>query len=120
MTTALEKFKKNQVVVEATAEQVVKDFAMLQVDLQFSGNAETAYEELYEQLEPVIRHFIERDFEKLQNVLYRIDISEEKVKAALFGIQHESTSELLTQIILKRELEKVVFRLQYSGIIENN
>ena len=96
--------------------QINKDFRLQGFDVEFSGKGETAYQKLSRQLKPVIDHMLENQTEKFWNLLYGIDLNERKVKNILFSEnQNLDTIQALTDLILKRELQKVVIRLHYSG-----
>ncbi len=96
--------------------QINKDFRLQGFDVEFSGKGETAYQELSRQLKPVIDYMLENQTEKFWNLLYGIDLNERKVKNILFSEnQNLDTIQALTDLILKRELQKVVIRLHYSG-----
>ena len=96
--------------------QINKDFRLQGFDVEFSGTGETAYQELSDQLKPVIEYMLENQTEKFWNLIYGIDLSESKVRRILFG-NDENIDAIheLTDLILKRELQKVVIRLHYSG-----
>ncbi|MEY3982591.1 MAG: hypothetical protein RL160_148 [Bacteroidota bacterium] len=94
--------------IQACAEQVQKDFAMYGFDIDFSGTTATAYEELFAQLEPIVARETGRSSGKLQELLYRIDVSEQKVREA--ALADEPWSQSITRLILWRELQKVVIR----------
>ena len=94
--------------------QINKDFQLNGLDVEFSGEGETAYTELTDQIKPVVEYLLEKQPDRFWNLLYSIDISEAKVKEALFGSEPDSIG-LLTNLILKRELQKVVIRHFYSG-----
>jgi hypothetical protein len=96
--------------------QINKDFRLQGFEVNFSGQGETAYAELSEQLAPVIDYMLEYQPDKFWNLIYGIDLSEAKVKQILFG-KEEVTNAIgqLTDLILKRELQKVVIRYHYSG-----
>lgn len=96
--------------------QINKDFRLQGFEVNFSGQGETAYAELSEQLTPVIEYMLENQTDKFWNLIYGIDLSEAKVKQILFG-KEEVTNPIgeLTDLILKRELQKVVIRYHYSG-----
>lgn len=96
--------------------QINKDFRLQGFDVEFSGEGETAYRELSEQLKPVIEYMLENQTEKFWNLIYGIDLNEHKVRRILFGDDLEADAiGQLTDLILKRELQKVVIRLYYSG-----
>ena len=100
--------------VKATAAQIIKDFDMFGLEIKFSGNAYNAYEELFEQIEPHIKKLIDSNHSKFMGILYRIDVSDEQVKKAINDNSSEAFSEIVTDLIIKRELQKVVIRNHYS------
>jgi hypothetical protein len=63
---------------------------------------------------PVIDYMLEYQTERFWSLLYGIDLNESKVREALFG-EDVNTLQLLTDLILKRELQKVVIRNHYAG-----
>ena len=87
--------------------QVQKDLGSYGISLKYSGNTKNAYEELFVQLKPQIQKLLNTN-RILMEILYRVDVSEETVKKASEG--DEDFSELLTRLILWRELQKVVTR----------
>lgn len=98
-----------------TAQQVMKDFGMNGMEIKFSGNAENAYAELFDQIHPHIQKLLsEKRGEAFYNLLYRIDLSETQIKKAVESSLDKSFSETLTDLILKRELLKVVMRKFYK------
>lgn len=100
-------------VIKLTAEQIQKDFAWFGEEIQFSEDTKNAYQDLYDQIEPRIYKMICNDFQKLLSVLYRIDISERQLRNHLASTEEDS-SELLTALIIERELKKVLIRKIYS------
>jgi hypothetical protein len=75
-------------------------------------------EDLENNLAVYINELIDKDFKyfnKLVNLLYRIDISEQKLKIAL---QNEdktiSSSKTIAKLIIERQLQKLEFRKKFS------
>lgn len=101
--------------IKATADQIIKDFEMFGMEIRFSGNAYNAYEELFEQIEPHIRKLIDSNRSKFMGILYRIDLNDEQVKKAVNENSSEPFSEIITDLIIKRELQKVVIRNHYKS-----
>ena len=58
-------------------------------------------------LQQEIAHLIKHDYEKLLHILYRIDLKESEAMQAL---QQPNAAALLTDLIIKRQLEKVESR----------
>jgi hypothetical protein len=94
--------------------QLNKDFQLNGFEVNFTGNEQNAYRELSDQLMPVIDYMLEYQTERFWSLLYGIDLNESKVREALFG-EDVNTLQLLTDLILKRELQKVVIRNHYAG-----
>lgn len=101
-------------IIKDTANQVIKDFDMFGLEIKFSGNAYNAYEELFEQILPHLENLIATNRNKFMGILYRLDVSDEQVKRAVDANQSEPFSEIITDLVIKRELQKVVIRKQYS------
>ena len=57
---------------------------------------------------------IQTDFNKLISILYRVDVSEEKLKVALQENNNTPISRVIATMLLKRELEKRKWRTLYE------
>lgn len=75
---------------------------------------QSVFDEALQKLEPVVEQMLRGDMNLVFNVLYRLDVSEEKVKYILFGTHEEKASKLLAEAILQREIVRRIFRLKYS------
>jgi hypothetical protein len=111
-------FFNNPDYIRATGEQIKRDFDLCGIQIKFSGNEENAYNELLYQISPHIAELIEHNYKKLLNLLYRIDLNESKVAAIVSNYASESLAEAITDLIIKRELQKIVIRQHYRS--ENN
>lgn len=106
-------YRNQEEIIRLTAEQTIKDFALFGLEIQFSGNVITAYEELFEQLNSCIVELLNSDYRRLLSLLYHIDISERELNKK-FTTPSESASDQLTEMILDRELKKVIIRKYYK------
>ena len=97
-----------------TVTQIAKDFNWSGLEIKFSGNAANAYQELFAQIHPQIEKILKERAGKFYELMYRIDISETQLKKAVEQAKDRSFSEVVTDLILKRELLKVVMRKQFS------
>jgi hypothetical protein len=88
--------------VVAAQQLVVKDLG-----LQQPKSAFTDLEKLQSWLAREISVLLDRDFQGLINILYRIDVSEAKLKAAFAA---SDVSESIAGLIIERELQKVMSR----------
>ena len=72
-------------------------------------------EDLENRLAIYINELIDRDFQRLIQILYRIDISEEKLKKALqLEDKSDSSGKTIATLIIERQLQKLEFRKQFS------
>jgi hypothetical protein len=101
--------------IKETSDQIIKDFEMFGIELKFSGSAYNAYEELFDQIEPHIKKMIDTNTSKFMGILYRIDLSDEQLKKAVRENSSEPFSSIVTDLIIKRELQKVVIRNHYKN-----
>lgn len=71
----------------------------------------------------VINELIENDFNRLIQMLYRLDISESKLKKLLQTHKNTDAAEIIADLIIERQLEKIKSRRAYkqrdSDIDEN-
>lgn len=110
----LEHFAQQIDLLQQVVAQLNKDFQLNGFEVNFSGIAANAYSELSNQLNPVIDYMLEYQTERFWSLLYGIDLNEKQVREALFG-DDVNTLQRLTDLILKRELQKVVIRNHYAG-----
>ena len=101
--------------IKDTANQIIKYFDMFGLEIKFSGNAYNAYEELFEQIEPKINQLINTNQSKFMSVLYRIDLSDVQINKAINENSSETFSAIISDLIIKRELQKVVIRKQFNN-----
>jgi hypothetical protein len=110
----LDRLSRRLDLLQEVVAQLNKDFQLNGFDVIFTGNEDNAYRELSDQLIPVIDYMLEHQAERFWSLLYGIDLNEAQVRKALFGEDADSLQRL-TDLILKRELQKVVIRKHYAG-----
>ena len=62
-----------------------------------------------------INDLINNDFQKLVYYLYRIDVDENRMRALLDKKEGENAAELISDLIIERQLQKIENRKKYSG-----
>lgn len=72
-------------------------------------------EKLIKVLTPVVSNMLDRDFEKLLNICYRIDLGERKLKSILHESQPENMAQDLATALVKRQIQKIEIRQKYSS-----
>ncbi|WP_040279312.1 hypothetical protein [Psychroserpens damuponensis] len=92
-------------------QQVNKDFLLANIDLDFDEAILPS--SLKYLLHEVVFKLIQEKFVEYLNLLYIVDVSEEKVRQ-LDGSDMLKLSEEVTFLILQREWQKVWYRHQYS------
>jgi hypothetical protein len=115
----IELYKTKAEIISQTAEQIIRDFGRFGLEITFSGNTAMAYEELFEQLTITITHLIEHDFGRLYALLYQIDLSEVQIIKKKKEFPEHSDAEIITELVLHRELKKVLTR-NYFKMKKNN
>jgi hypothetical protein len=72
-------------------------------------------EELTRKLAAHINQLINHDFEKLVALLYRVDVSEKKLRDLLHHHDGENAASLIASLIIERQLQKIKTRQQYRS-----
>jgi hypothetical protein len=70
--------------------------------------------ELEELLTIYANQLIQKDFQKLVTLLYRIDVSEAKLKYLLQLQRDENAGNIIAKLIIERQIEKMKSRQQFS------
>lgn len=76
-------------------------------------------EKLLRLLSLYVQELINKDFEHLLYLLYKIDVGEKKVKKAILNSKPEEAHKVIAKMILEREKEKVETRKKYNVDTEN-
>jgi hypothetical protein len=110
-----EKYRHDLEVVRNTAGQVIKDFGMAGIKIEFSGNPETAYQELIAQVTPALEQLYKNNQTGFMALLYRIDVDESKVRNITRHFQGAEFFTQLTELVIEREFIKVLIRKLFSA-----
>ena len=95
-----------------TVEQLEKDFLMIGVNFDVPKPI-LNYSSLFNFTFNLVDALNEKDSQKILNLLYRIDLSEEIVKNEMQKTDF-NFSKMLSEMIVKRELYKVIIRKKIS------
>ena len=74
-----------------------------------------SHEDLKHQISVFINDLILNDFQKLINILYKVDVDELKLKKILRENAGEDASVIIAQLIIERELQKIEIRKQFKN-----
>ncbi|SHF83231.1 hypothetical protein SAMN05444274_11045 [Mariniphaga anaerophila] len=102
-------------IVRETAEQIMKDFGMFGVEINFSGDVANAYNELHLQLIEQVTELIRYNYDKLLSVLYQVDITEREIAKAETDLPHYNHVEIIAHQVIARELKKVLWRRYFKS-----
>ena len=70
-------------------------------------------QELHHRLSLHINHLIETDFQKLITLLYRVDVSETKLKDLLTKNTDKDAGAIIATLVIERQLQKIESREQF-------
>lgn len=107
---SIEPYRNREEIIRQVAAQIEKDFAQFGLEVQFSGEVDYAYEELFSQLKEHLIWLLDRDYHRLVLLLYQIDLSEKQIMNAEHQYPDVPKSELLAELVILRELKKVLIR----------
>jgi hypothetical protein len=96
--------ENEEVIKEVTAE-------LEKYHLQITG---FSYHELLYNLAAKINYLITNDFSFLISVLYRLDISEKKLKTLLNNQHNQTAGDIIAKMIIERQFQKIESRKKYK------
>jgi hypothetical protein len=98
-------------------EDFVQDtMLLLKKDFEISKENQAATkEELIDLLLPIIRQMLNRDFERLLQICYRVDLGEIKLKHILHQSDPEMMAFDLAKALVERQMLKIEIKRKYSG-----
>ncbi len=107
-------YYNQQDLIDKVVAQLVKDFNWFSLSVTFTGKEISPYQELFNQILPHIDELLNEDYGKLLSLLYRIDIDQDFLNRKIKENPHVDTDEAITDLIIKRELQKVLIREMYK------
>lgn len=95
--------------IKDTIDQINKDLDFAGI-IQIKNILEKTYDKLVDELYPMIDHLSQKNPQLMFQLLYRVDISENKIKKTLEQNSNVDYIMLLTEMIIYREAQKVYLR----------
>ncbi|MCF8303535.1 MAG: hypothetical protein K9I94_09705 [Bacteroidales bacterium] len=111
----LELYKHDQEIIQATRDQILKDFNMVGLHLQLPDAKIGMYNDLLDLLSRQLYILIEKDQEGLYNLLYRVDIKASAIHKAKHTSEYADDAEMIASMIIYRAFEKVMLRRYFSN-----
>ncbi len=87
---------------------------ILEKDLGLAVSPKLSLDEVRSAVTSHVNHLINTDFEKLVSLLYRIDVSEPKMRAVLQHKEGEDSAGYIADLIIERQLQKIESRKNFS------
>ena len=104
--------EKIQQVDNQVLQLINQDFNVDESDLKI---VQSDLHEIKLKLIELIDYCLQKDFERLLNAMYRLDINEAKFKDTINGKYGNDISAKLADLIIERELQKIETRNRYQG-----
>lgn len=114
--SAIKKYRDDKKIIEQTAKQIVKDFSLFGLEINFSEDVDYSWQEIFVELEKQIRYLLEINSAKILSLLYQIDIPEEKIIEKADMENDRNLSDVVSEMIMERELKKVLTRLYFKNL----
>lgn len=71
-------------------------------------------EQWFNALYEAVSNYLQRDFNGLVQILYRMDVSEEKLRNSLQTMPGTDAAHIIATLMLERQVAKVKARMQYK------
>jgi len=92
---------------------------ILNTELAIELPEKISLEELKGKLMQHVNHLIDTNFQQLVAILYRVDVSESKLKMLLNESMGEDSGSIIADLIIERQLQKIKFRQKFSNWNKN-
>lgn len=96
---------------------IINIITNLQITEEEETGVEKSKSEQFKVVVDFINNLIKNDFNRLLSILYRVDISEEKLKLKL--AEHKDrkipSAEIIANLLIEREEEKIMSRQKYRS-----
>ncbi|HET9056682.1 MAG TPA: hypothetical protein VFN30_07535 [Chitinophagaceae bacterium] len=89
-------------------------------DLAMELPEKITFEELEEKLSAYINHLINTNFQHLIFILYKIDISETKLKQLIRENTTENAGKIIARLIIERQNQKIEYKKQFGKSTNQN
>lgn len=111
-------YKNRLDIIEKLVAQLEKDLDINSA-IKLSNDPDLAYHELFEQTLLIIESMAKEPLFSFRQLMYRIDVSENKIVGAFNSEVDKSEFEIYTHLIIERELQKVVTRMFFSQTLNS-
>ena len=99
----------------AISRVIAKDFQTGENESLIPYSDAINFDELKKYLIEKLSYLLDHKYDKLLSILYKIDVSEEKLAELFSGTNRDSIPGSLAELIIERQLQKVKFRQLYKN-----
>lgn len=114
-TDNLQAYLDREDIIIDTIAQIVKDFGLFGIEIEYSGSTHDAYEKLHRQLVGQIGNLANSNADLLMSILYQVDISQREIDRTARLFPHYNPVEVIAHQVIFRDLKKVLFRRYFSS-----
>lgn len=102
---------------EGTESRELKSLIVRDLELQKEEDllTENSQDEILEKLTEIINILLVKDYHRLVNAMYRLDINEKLFREAISGMHSPNVASRLAELVLNREKEKIKMRKKYKS-----
>ena len=111
----IEIYFNNQQVIDQLLRQLEKDLELESNCLLCNSSEANIFDSIFKLLLPIVEKNIHQDYGKFMNTLYRIDVSEQKIKQSMLDKSSIEFPCVMTELILQKEMQKIIIRLVYAN-----
>jgi hypothetical protein len=101
----------NQELFLEVVKQLEKDFALSGISIDLPNNVQPST--MWKNVLKTLNELLKNDPELLRNLLYRIDLNENKVQTIVLENKEKDFLHILAQQLILREIQKVLNRLKH-------
>ncbi|MEM9022638.1 MAG: hypothetical protein AAGB22_02775 [Bacteroidota bacterium] len=99
----------------SVARQITRDFQLAGLDIEVMAGEVPAVDRVRVQVEQAVAHLMETDHHALLNMLYRIDVSESRLAAAIGLESLGEATPTIAGLIMERASQKVTLRQSFGS-----
>jgi hypothetical protein len=84
-------------------------------DFSIEASSTFTFDQFKSILQERINYLINHDFHRLASILYRVDVSESKLRKLLHDHSDEAAGNIISELIIERQLQKIKSREQFKS-----
>jgi DNA-binding protein Fis len=88
---------------------------VINVSLDVALKENLSRDQIKERLTEYINDLIDHNFNKLVNLLYKIDVSESRLKRLLDETSGNNAGDIIAELIIERQIQKIKSREQFTS-----